>query len=78
MQVTPPLPVPIPNAALPQEAVAKVIPQIASQASAPVTQRAVDPSSKSDRGHQSRSNSDRAKGGGKSNSERGRSINLRV
>jgi hypothetical protein len=78
MQVTP-LPLPVtPNAALPQDAVAKTMPNVVAQASTPVIQRAVDPSSKSERGQQSRSNGDRAKGGGKSGEQRGGSVNMRV
>ena len=80
MQVTPvPIPV-IPNAS-PQDVVAKTATPVLAQASAPVIQRAIDPSSKSDRGQKSRSNGDRAKGGGKASGgegDRGKTVNLRV
>ena len=80
MQVPPLPPVTVPNATLPQEAVAKAVPQVIAQASAPVIQRAVDPSQKSDRGQNTRSNSDRAKGGGKAAASGGRggSVNFKV
>ena len=78
MQVPPLPPAAVPNATLPQEAVAKAVPQVMAQASAPVIQRAVDPSQKSDRSQQSRSNSDRAKGGGKAGGGRGGSVNFKV
>ena len=77
MQVTPLPPVPITPGAVPQETV-KVLPQVQAQASAPITQRAVDPSNKSDRGNRSRSNSDRGKGGGSDQSGRGGSVNIKV
>jgi hypothetical protein len=76
MQVTS-LPTPVIPNAMPQEAVAKTMPNVVAQASPPLIQRAVDPSSKAERGQQSRSNRDKAKGGGKEG-ERGRSINFRV
>ena len=76
MQVTP-VPVPIVPNALPQETVAKTAAPILAQASTPVIQRAVDPSPKSERGQQTRSNGDRAKGGG-NDGKRGGSVNLRV
>lgn len=82
MQVTPLPPIPVNPGAVPQEAVNKVLPQIQAQASAPIIQRAVDPSSKSDRGNKSRSNGDRAKGGGGdkggAGGDRGSSVNIRV
>ena len=59
MQVTP-LPVPVVPLLQPQD-VAKAIPQVQSQAAAPLTQRAVDPAPRSDRGQQTRSNGDRAR-----------------
>ena len=78
MQVPPLPPAAVPNATLPQEAAAKAVPQVLAQASAPVIQRAVDPSQKSDRGQKSRSNGDRAKGGGKTGGGRGGSVNFKV
>ena len=75
MQVTP-LPVPVVPVALPQDA-AKTVPQVQSQAAVPLIQRAVDPSPRSDRGQQPRSNGDRAKGGG-GEDKRGGSVNIRV
>lgn len=77
MQV-PPLPVPVAPNALPTEA-AKTVPHVQAQASVPVTQRAIDPSPKSERGNKTRSNGDRAKGGkGSDTDKRGGSVNLRV
>jgi len=76
MQVTP-LPGPVLPNALPQEVVAKT-PAIQAQASAPLIQRAVDPSPKSGRGQQTRSNSDKAKGGASDSGKRGGSVNIRV
>lgn len=76
MQVTP-VPVPVLPNALPQETVAKTAAPVLAQAAAPVIQRAIDPSPKSERGQQSRSNGDRAKGGG-NGGKRGSSVNLRV
>lgn len=83
MQVTPvPMPV-LPNA-LPQDA-ARAIPQVQAQATAPLIQRAVDPSPRGERGNQPRSNGDRAKGGdrgrGGESGNRGGSgsgVNIRV
>ena len=77
MQVTPSVPLPVVPNALPQEAVAKTMPNVVAQASPPVIQRAVDPSHKTGRGQQPRSNGDKAKGGGKAG-ERGSSIDKRV
>ncbi len=82
MQVTP-LPAPVLPTATTQDVVTKAVSAVQAQASAPVTQRAIDPSQKSDRGGQSRSNSDRAKGGAKSPAgdetiDRGGSLNIRV
>ncbi|MDP9127410.1 MAG: hypothetical protein M3N08_04005 [Pseudomonadota bacterium] len=81
MQVTP-APGPIVPNVLPQDAVAKTAAPVLAQASAPLIQRAVDPTGKSDRGHQSRSNGDRAKGGGNADkghsAGRGDTVNLRV
>ena len=81
MQVTP-VPTPIvPGSLQQQEAVIKAIPQVQAQASAPLLQRAVDPSTKNQRGQQTRSNGERAKGGGKGgegSGERGGSVNIRV
>ena len=80
MQITPLPPPVIPNP-LPQEVAAKTATPVLAQAMAPIIQRAIDPATKSDRGHQSRSNGERAKGGGKSGGgeeNRGKSVNLRV
>ncbi len=77
MEITPPPSIPPVPGALPQDAVAKAIPQIATQAVTPITQRAIDPSGKTDRGNKPRSNGDKAKGGDK-NSGRGGSVNLKV
>ena len=78
MQVTP-LPTPVMPVALPQDAAKAVPQQIQTQAAVPITQRAVDPSPSSDRGQQSRSNGDKAKGGGQGGGEkRGGSVNIRV
>jgi len=78
MQVTPLPPQLVTPGAVPQETIAKTMAQVQAQASAPIIQRAVDPSSKSDRGHKSRSNGDRAKGGGSGKGGRGSSVNIRV
>ena len=78
MQVTPLPPVPVTPGAVPQEAVTKILPQVQAQSAAPIIQRAVDPSSKSDRGNKSRSNGDRAKGEGGNKGGRGGSVNIRV
>jgi len=72
----PPLQAPVVPVALPQDAV-KTVPQIQAQAAPPVIQRAVDPSPRSERGSQSRSNGDKAKGG-QSEGKRGGSVNIRV
>jgi hypothetical protein len=77
MQVTP-LPVPAVPTNLPQETAARSIAPVLAQATTPVTQRAVDPSSKSERNQQSRSNGDKAKGGGSGGKQLGGSVNLRV
>lgn len=81
MQVTP-IPVQIVPSTLPQDAVVRALPQIQAQAVNPQTTRAVDPSSKSYNSHQSRSNGDRAKGGGRSEGRngggRGGNLNIRV
>ncbi len=78
MQVTnlPPLPA---NAlvGVTPDAATRVLPQIQSQAAQPMIQRAVDPANKPDRGNKSRSNGDRAKGGG-DKPGRGNSVNIRV
>jgi hypothetical protein len=76
MQVTP-LPMPVLPNALPPDAVAKMVPHIQAQASAPLTQRAVDPSSKSERGNQSRTNAEKAKGGDGGDRRSG-SVNIKV
>jgi hypothetical protein len=75
MQVPPLPPVPVTAGVMPQETIARAVPQVQAQAASPIIQRAVDPSSKSERGNKSRSNGDRAKGGG---SGRGGSVNIRV
>lgn len=77
MQVTPLPPLPVTTGVVQPETVAKTMPQIQAQASMPITQRAIDPSSKSQRGNKSRSNGDRAKGGGDKGG-RGSSVNIRV
>ena len=76
MQV-PPVPAPLVPGATPQETVARTLPQIQAQASAPVTQRAIDPSPRSERGKKTRSNSDKKKGGS-GDGQRGSSVNIRV
>ncbi len=76
MQVTP-VPLPILPGAAPQDAMARTMPHIQAQASTPLIQRAVDPSPRSERGHRSRSNGDKAKGGD-SDGSRGKSVNIRV
>jgi hypothetical protein len=77
MQITP-LPTPPLPTALPQEAVTKAIPQVQAEAVAQsLISRAVDPSPRSEKGHKSRSNGDKAKGGA-SDSNRGKKVNLRV
>lgn len=77
MQITP-LPTTAAPNALPQDTAVKAGPQsVMAQASPPVTQRAIDPAPKSERGNKSRSNGDKAKGGGK-NGGRGGNVNLRV
>ena len=63
MQVTPLPPLPVTAGGVPQETIAKTIPQVQAQAAAPIIQRAVNPSTKSERGTKSRSNGDRGKGG---------------
>lgn len=80
MQVTP-VPVPVLPSLPTQDVVAKTLPAIQAQAATPVTQRAVDPSHRSDRGNKTRSNNDRAKGGDRGNSDSGKSgstVNIRV
>jgi hypothetical protein len=81
MQITPlPTPPVQPNA-LPQDAVAKVVPHIQAQASAPLIQRAVDPTGRSDRNTKTRTNSEKAKGGASDtggDDKRGGSVNIRV
>jgi hypothetical protein len=77
MQV-PPIPAPVLPGALPQDAVAKTLPQIQAQSGAPVIQRAVDPSPRSERGKKSRSNGDKGKGGSSGGGQRGGSVNIRV
>jgi len=76
MQVTP-LQAPVVPVALPQDA-AKTVPQVQSQAAAPLIQRAVDPSQRSDRGEHTRSNGDKAKGGQGGGDKRGGAVNIRV
>lgn len=78
MQVTPLPPVPVTPGAVPQEAVTKVLPQVQAQSAAPIIQRAIDPSTKSDRGNRSRSNGERAKGGDSDKGGRGNSVNIKV
>ncbi len=77
MQVTP-LPGPVLPNALSPDVAAKAVPQIQAQASAPLIQRAVDPSPKSGRGTQTRSNGDKAKGGDSSGDKRGGGVNIKV
>jgi hypothetical protein len=76
MQVTP-LPAPILPTAQPQD-VAKTVPQVQAQAATPLTQRAVDPSPRSERGNQPRSNGEKSKGGQGGGDKRGGSVNIRV
>lgn len=78
MQVTPLPPVPTAPGAAPQETVVKTLPQVQAQSAAPIIQRAVDPSGKSDRGNKGRSNGERGKGGGSDQTGRGGSVNLKV
>jgi hypothetical protein len=82
MQI-PSIPPPIVTNTLAQDVVAKAVPNV--QAAPPLMQRAIDPSPKSEKFNQTRSNKDRAKGGGRNNSEggdgedkRGGSVNIRV
>jgi hypothetical protein len=79
MQV-PPIPAPTVPGAMPQDAVAKTLPQVQAQSGAPVIQRAIDPSPRSERGNKSRSRGDKGKGGGSSSggNQRGGSVNIRV
>jgi hypothetical protein len=80
MQITPAPPPIVPNPS-PQDMAAKTAAPVLAQATTPVTQRAVDPTSKSDRGQKTRSNGERAKGGGKEGAgdeERGHSVNIKV
>ncbi len=76
----PPGPI-LPNVAT-QDVVAKTTPAIQAQAAATIIQRAVDPSPKSDKGGQTRSNRDRAKGGDGSDKTtdggKSGSVNIRV
>jgi hypothetical protein len=60
MQI-PSIPPPIVTNTLPQDIVAKAVPNM--QAAPPLVQRAIDPSPKSEKFNQTRSNRDRSKGG---------------
>ena len=83
MQV-PSIPPPIVTNVLPQDVVTKVVSNV--QAVAPLLQNAVAPTPKTEKSNQSRSNKERAKGGGHGeadeekagDSKRGSNINLRV
>ncbi len=79
MQV-PSVPLPIVTNALPQEAVAKAVPNV--QAMAPLLANAVAPAPKSEKSNQSRGNKDRKKeenpDGGGDKGNRGGSVNIRV
>jgi hypothetical protein len=78
MQVAP-LPIPVLSTALPQDAVARAIPQVQAQAAAPLLQRAVDPSPSSERGQKSKTNQEKAAGGkGGGDGKRGGTVNIRV
>jgi len=81
MQV-PPVPTVIVPGVQPQDTVARALPNIQAQAAAPLLQRAIDPSPRSDGGARTRNNKDRAKGGGKDGGGdqggRGGSVNIRV
>ncbi len=80
MQIPPLPPVPVNPGVVPQDAVGKVLPQVQAQAAAPIIQRAVDPSKKSNQGGKSRNNEDRRKGGDSDTDKggRGSSVNIRV
>ena len=68
MQI-PSIPPPIVTNTLPQDIVAKAVPNM--QAAPPLVQRAVDPAPKSEKFNQTRSNKDRSKGGDHGPSEDG-------
>ena len=72
-----PVPTSVVLSALPQESVVRALPQAQAQAAPPIVTRAIDPSPRGDRGHKTKSNEDRGKGGGRTG-ERGSSINIRV
>lgn len=76
MQI-PPIPQPIPSVAS-QDAASKAAAQVQAQATKPLLQRAVDPTSKSERRNKSRSNGERAKGEAPDTGDRGKSVNIRV
>jgi hypothetical protein len=67
---------------MPQDAVSRALPQIQAQASQPLVQRAIDPSPRSERGNQPRTNGEKSKGGGNATGsaggKRGGSVNIRV
>ena len=82
MQI-PSIPAPIVTNILPQDVVNKAVPNV--QAAPPLLQNAVDPSRKSEKFNQTRSNKDRAKGGGRApqgdtggGDDRGGSVNIKV
>ena len=81
MMDIPPVQTPVLPPALPQDA-AKTVPQVQAQAATPIVQRAVDPAPRSERGQQSRSNGDKAKGGQTGGQGGGKSgggtVNIRV
>ncbi|MER2520267.1 MAG: hypothetical protein ABTQ34_06225 [Bdellovibrionales bacterium] len=80
MQLTPILPPPLPTAT-PQDLATKAVPHIQAQASAPLTRAAVDPSPRGEGSHKSRSNAEKAKGGGRGGSSGGKggsSVNIQV
>ncbi len=60
------------------ENVARLAPQVQAQAVAPLTQRAVDPAKKNDRGNRSRNNEEKSKGGKGEQGGRGGTVNIRV
>ena len=63
MQIIP-LPVPVStSASVNTQAINQALPQFQALAAAPISDRAVTPTSKKERGRKSRNNNDRAKGG---------------
>jgi hypothetical protein len=81
MQI-PSLPPPLMGNTLPQDIVAKAVPNL--QAAPPLLQRAINPAPKSEKNNQSRNNKDRRNGGGREEKEPGaenkggHSVNIKV